>query len=364
MNILVLAPSLRTIACSYFADQSRQALRQASIHGPFSEATAISQLLTQLTADARAMGGKTDLISIIVPYGGERFAGPVLAGSQTLDDLEALAQQAPLHLPVCRLLLQEIRGAFPHLPVAMSFQTAFFVGLPPREQFYGLEASSHPRLRRFGYHGLFHAAACRHAAHLCQEHLQGPARVLSICLDKRPELAAVAGRRPLMVTSGATPMEGLPGETACGELDPSIVLALSSRLHLGPEQINQMLTRDSGIAALAGSAVNLDSVLSPTSSHRLARDLLRYRILLACGMGIAALGGLDAIVFSGRYAQAGRTLGPYLLGKLAYACPAARKAAQEIVSVDLHRLAADEAHLVAVRQPDQLAMKSTGTAAL
>ena len=238
------------------------------------------------------------------------------------------------------------------MPVTLSFETAFFTQLPAREYLYGMESSPRDRLalRRFGYHGLYHEAACRHVGRLRGGAGGSGCRVASLCLEAQPELTAVVGSRPLTVTSGATPLEGLPGQTTCGELDPSIVLAMSSRLHLGAEQVNEILTRRSGIAALAGKPVSLESVLDPSSPHRLARDVLRYRILQSCGAAIAAMGGLDAIVFSGQYAQSGRTLGPWLLRKLAACCDDAATAGCEVLDVELHRIVADEAHCAVAEQ--------------
>ena len=122
-----------------------------------------------------------------------------------------------------------------------------------------------------------------------------------------------------MCTSGATPLEGLPGHTSCGELDPSIVLMLARKLKWGPEQINTVLTQQSGLLGLAGRPVMLDDVISPEAADlELARSVLKNRILSACGAGMAAMGGMDQIVFSGRFAQEGQILGPWLVTRLTF----------------------------------------------
>jgi acetate kinase len=90
-------------------------------------------------------------------------------------------------------------------------------------------------LRRWGYHGLFHEAASMEAGRAWRKRgFDQPARILSICLEAQPEIAAVLGRRPITVTSGATPLEGLPGETNSGEIDPAVALALAGEAGLGP----------------------------------------------------------------------------------------------------------------------------------
>ncbi|MCG3178282.1 MAG: Acetate kinase [Phycisphaerae bacterium] len=142
---------------------------------------------------------------------------------------------------------------------------------------------------------------------------------LAICLEPRPEVAAVASGRPIAVSGGVTPLKGLPGETTCGEMDPGIILDIARQEHWGPEQIDHVLTRRSGLVGLTGRRLSLAQVLrSQGERYRLARDVMRYRILMLAGAGLAAMGGLDAIVFSGRYAPLGRTLGPWMRERLTF----------------------------------------------
>ena len=211
---------------------------------------------------------------------------------------------------------------FPNTPAVLLFETAFFAELPRRESAYGIdqELSETLGLRRYGYYGLLHEAACEYAA---REHRsrrpRSTGRALSICLEAHPEVAAVIGRRPLMCTSGATPLEGIPGHSSCGELDPSIALMLARKLKWGPEQINTVLTQQSGLMGLVGRPVMLDDVLAAEAGDlEPAKNLLQNRILMACGAGMAAMGGVDDIVFSGRFASAGLTLGPWLRDRLTF----------------------------------------------
>lgn len=204
--------------------------------------------------------------------------------------------------------------------MVLFFETAFFSRLPRRESTYGIDrdVSESLALRRHGYHGIYHEAACAYAA---RERNTPPraGRVLSICLEPHPEIAAVLGNHPIMCTSGATPLEGLPGHTSCGELDPSIVLMLARKMKWGPEQINTVLTQQSGLLGLAGCPVMLDDIFAPEAvDMELARAVLESRILSACGAGMAAMGGVDSIVFSGRFVQVGQILGPRIATRLTF----------------------------------------------
>jgi acetate kinase len=213
-------------------------------------------------------------------------------------------------------LIAEARDAFPETPVALAFETSFFVDLPTRETTYALPGDSGMSPRRWGYHGLYHEeATCQLGQTL--DTRGRPARLLSICLDRQPEIAAVLGSAPLLVTSGSTPVEGLPGECNCGEIDPAIALALAADPALGPEHANILLTQESGFAGMLGHSITLGEVLT-SKRARVAkiRDHLLYRIRLAAGSSLAALEGLDGVVFSGRYAEHAASVAEHLMPHL------------------------------------------------
>jgi len=137
-------------------------------------------------------------------------------------------------------------------------------------------------------------------------------------LDALREAVSQAGDGlVVMVTGGSTPAEGLPGETSCGDLDPSVVLKLAGDGDWGPEGTSRLLTCESGLRGLVGRDVSLAEALeSPDGESQLARDVFLHSLLRACGAGIAALGGLDAIVYSGRYASSAAVLHDWLNQRL------------------------------------------------
>ena len=184
----------------------------------------------------------------------------------------------------------------------------------------------------------------------------GPTRTLSFCLEPQPEIAAIIGYRPVMVTSGATPLEGLPGETTCGEIDPTIILMMARSLGWGPQQINDVLTRQSGLRGLLGRPASMGEVLESSNwsakGARLpkavdgtlgaARNILAYRALLAAGAAVAAMGGLDRIVLTGRYADKGRPLGRWLAERLRSAEAGTGRPPVVTCATSLSRIVADQ----------------------
>jgi hypothetical protein len=142
---------------------------------------------------------------------------------------------------------------------------------------------------------------------------------------------------------GATPLEGLPGDTSAGESDPAIVLTLSESAHLGPEEINALLTRESGLSGLVDHPTTLERVMRDNEAPaRFAREVLEHRVLLAAGAAVAALGGLDGIVLSGRYSEAGAELGLSLVRRFGRLPGVGHPLEHLVFTTSLGRLVADQ----------------------
>jgi acetate kinase len=304
--------------------------------------------------------GDAEAVVIRVTFGGTEFLRPCRVDDDVLKRLEALIPDAPLHLPVQLRLIRACLEVFPVIPIVLVFETAFFASLLLRECLYGLDTETQSSMnpRRFGYHGILHEAAVNDTLRRMRESFpRTPPRLLSIYLGRRPEVAAILGNHPRMVTSGVTPLEGLPGERTCGEIDPSIVLTLANLWKWGPEQVNHLLTQESGLFGMVGRLVDLKEALtSQAEDCKLAGELMRYRLLLACGAGIAALGGLDGIVFSGRYAALGEVLGPWLSARLVFpkAIPPGHPVPWHCFQESEYRVIADQAAAAVLATQPQL----------
>lgn len=328
MHVLFLNPGLERLDCQILdlRDGACSPVRKRRLAGlrgrgnAGAAALSVRHWLRQRLPRKTAGDAAGDLpIVCRIPAGGALFREPVFFTAETRRKLETLVPLSPLHLPRLLLFLDRLAAALPGCPLALVFETAFFARLPRREALYAVDQELLPAglLRRSGHHGLFHEAACRlatagrrrpgRATNTPARPPHAAAKILSICLNPQPEVAAIRGGRPVMVTSGVTPLEGLPGETTCGDLDPSLILLFLEKEGWGPEKINQVLTRESGIAGLTGSAVKLGALFRKGLPAALApaRDLLLHRLLQAAGSAAAAMGGIDDVVVSGRYARAG-----------------------------------------------------------
>lgn len=352
MNTLVLIPNLKNLRYAYISSEDRsdnKSYTNTTYKAFESDIGNISKILNKI--HIRKMFKNPDFtidaIAIRSKFGGHVFSGPAIVDAKIIEELNRLKHSAPLNIPSVLLLIEACGEVFPDVPIILVFETSFFVNLPEREKFYGLDIGLSKSLGiiRYGFNGIYHEAACKSIIRKRREKgLDVNAKILSVCLEPKPEIAAIVGITPKMVTSGVTPLEGLPGYKTCGELDPTIVLTLSQKLGWGPEQINTMLTSESGFYGLCGKETTLEEIFKKNSEeYTFVREFIQYRILLACGAGIAAMGGLDAIIFSGRYAHIGEYLGKFLKSKISFPKEKERDLILEIFDEGVEQIIADEA---------------------
>ncbi len=286
--------------------------------------------------EALAGIGDADAVGHRVVHGGERFQTAVAVDDGVVAALEELTELAPLHQPGSLTALDVARRALPGVPHVACFDTAFHVTLPPAARTYALPAAWRERwpLRRYGFHGLSHAYASRRAAELLGEEA-GAARVVTCHLGAGASLAAVRGGVSVDTTMGFTPLEGVVMATRSGSVDPGLVLWLAQRQGVPVAELAEGLERRSGLTGLAGTA-DMREVLARADEGdapaRLALDVYLHRLRAAVGAMTTALGGLDALVFTGGVGErsapvrAGTVAG---LGFLGLSLDAHRNAAAE-----------------------------------
>jgi acetate kinase len=233
-------------------------------------------------------------------HGGPARASPALVDEALIAEFEALEPLAPLHQQRAVAGLRAAARALPGVPQVACFDTAFHHALPDVAQAYALSAAVRARgLRRYGFHGL----SCEHvmAALLEAAPAVAAGRVIVAHLGAGASLTAIRGGRSIATTMGCTPLDGLPMATRCGALDPGVVLELV-RAGFDAPALEQLLYRESGLLGLSGTSGDVRVLLTRESADERARFALEffvYRCVREAGSLAAALGGLDALVFTG-----------------------------------------------------------------
>jgi len=225
-----------------------------------------------------------------VVHGGQRFREPVAVDDAVAAALGELVDLAPLHMTPALRALEDARRALPGLPHVAVFDTAFHATIPARAATYALpERWRALGLRRFGFHGLSVAWAAE----------QVPVPRLVVChLGGGCSVTAVRDGRSVDTTMGFTPLEGVPMGTRPGSVDPGALVYLL-RQGVALDELDHGLEHDSGLRGLAGTDDVAALLASGDADARLALDVFGYRIAQAVAAMTVALGGLDALVFTG-----------------------------------------------------------------
>jgi acetate kinase len=240
-----------------------------------------------------------DAVGHRIVHGGERFAAPVRIDSDVELALRDLTELAPLHQPKSLAALDAVSASLPDVPAVACFDTAFHATLAPAAATYALPKSWRERwpLRRYGFHGLSHGYAARRVADLT-----GARRIVTCHLGAGASLAAVADGRSVDTTMGFTPLEGLVMATRSGDVDPGLLLWLEEQQGMSPRAMSEALENESGLAGLAGTSdmrMVLERAVGGDADALLARDTYVHRLRAGIAAMIAALGGLEALAFTG-----------------------------------------------------------------
>jgi acetate kinase len=248
-------------------------------------------------------------------HGGDEFQDATLITPATLDALKLLIPLAPNHLPGELALLESLAGAMTESAHVGCFDTAFHRTLPDLARTLPL-----PGVRRFGFHGLSYTfligelerVAGRDAAH---------GRVVLAHLGSGASITAVHEGRSIDTSMGMTPAGGLLMSTRSGDVDPGAVTFVMRQQRLDPDEMDRLLTRDSGLAAISGGTSDMRALLElvPHDARaRLAVDMFCYQAAKWVGAFAAALGGLDTVVFSAGIGERSPEVRGRILARLAF----------------------------------------------
>jgi acetate kinase len=256
--------------------------------------------LAHLMAFLRRHAGAAKLVGVghRVVHGGLQFAQPVRVDAAVLAALDRFVPLAPLHQPHNLAAIRAVAGQAPDLPQVACFDTAFHRGNPELAQMFALPYELHQAgVRRYGFHGLSYEYI---ASVLPGVDARAAAGRTIVChLGNGASLCALAGGQSVASTMGFTAVDGLPMGTRSGNLDPGVVLYLMDDRGMDARAIEKMLYQESGLLGVSGIASDMRTLLaSDAPRSRLAIDLFVYRIGRELGSLAAALGGLDAIVFT------------------------------------------------------------------
>ncbi len=238
-----------------------------------------------------------------VVHGGESFSSSMLITSEVIKEISRCMDYAPLHNPPNLKGIHATRALLPDVPQVSVFDTAFHQTMPPYAYMYGLPYVLYKRhgIRRYGFHGTSHLYVAERLADLTKIPLEKQ-KIITCHLGNGCSMAAVKWGKSIDTSMGFTPLEGLLMGTRSGDLDPAVVLHIMNKEELTMHEANTMLNKHSGIQGLSGVSSDMREIEEEYKSNHRARltlEVFCYRIKKYIGSYAAAMGGLDAIVFTG-----------------------------------------------------------------
>lgn len=233
-----------------------------------------------------------------VVHGGARFSGPTILNSEVLRELYQLVPLAPLHQPYNLAAIEAVFERLPGIPQVACFDTGFHRGQPAVAELIPLPRELRQRgLQRYGFHGLSYEYIASVLPEVAPEIANG--RVIVAHLGSGASLCALKDRKSLDSTLGFTALDGLCMGTRPGSIDPGVILHLFQGLNLSAKEVETLLYKKSGLLGISGISNDMrDLIGRDDSAARLAVDYFVYRAAKEIGALTAALGGLDALVFT------------------------------------------------------------------
>jgi acetate kinase len=243
-----------------------------------------------------------------VVHGGLEFSEPTFVTPEVLAKLDQLVPLAPLHQPHNLLPIRVLAGRRPELPQVACFDTAFHRAQPELAQAFALPAAITERgVRRYGFHGLSYEYIASALPQLDAKAAAG--RVVVLHLGNGASMCAMHAGRSVASTMGFTAVDGLPMGTRCGAIDPGVMLYLMDELTMDARAIEKLIYQQSGLLGVSGISSDMRVLLASEDPRAtFAVDLFIYRIGRELGSLAGALGGLDALVFTGGIGEHAATI--------------------------------------------------------
>lgn len=267
---------------------------------------ALKDVLDYLTGDMGPLNSldEIDAIGHRVVHGGEKYTSPVVINEDVIGQVRKLCVLAPLHNPVNLVGIEAAKKILPGVPQVAVFDTAFHQSMPPYAYLYGLPYKYYKTdgVRRYGFHGTSHHYVAMQAAAYIKRPLN-ELKIISCHLGNGSSICAIDHGRSIDTSMGLTPLEGLIMGSRAGDVDAGILFYLAREYNLSVEEMDSMLNKKCGLLGLSGVSNDMREISRAASEGDpqalMAIQVFCYRIKKYIGAYVAALDGLDVLIFTG-----------------------------------------------------------------
>lgn len=267
---------------------------------------AISHVIETLLDEVQGVIKSADEIGAVghrVVHGGEKYSTSVVITDEVMKDLEEFSVLAPLHNPPNIIGINACMELMPTTTMVAVFDTAFHQTMPEKAFLYGLpyELYKENHIRKYGFHGTSHKYVSFRAAEMLDKDIKD-LKLITCHLGNGASVAAVRGGISVDTSMGFTPLEGLLMGTRCGDIDPAIIPYLMDVKGYSYDEVNNIMNKKSGVLGLSGVSSDFrdieDAMAAGNPRAKLALDVFHYRVKKYIGYFMAAMNGVDAIIFT------------------------------------------------------------------
>ena len=255
-------------------------------------------------------------------HGAETFASSVVINDEVIEKMEECSVLAPLHNPANLIGIRACQELLPGVPMVGVFDTAFHQTMKPEAYIYALpyELYEKYRIRKYGFHGTSHRFVSLQAAKLLGKKPE-EVKLISCHLGNGASIAAINGGKVVDTSMGLTPLAGLVMGTRCGDIDPEIMIFLRQNGYT-TEELDHMMNKESGVLGISGVSSDFrDLEASAEEGNKraqLALDVFNYHVVTTIGAYVAALNGVDGIIFTAGVGENSATTRQDICEKISY----------------------------------------------
>mgnify|MGYP001024711999 FL=1 len=281
--------------------------------------TALNEVLKLLLDGVIGNLNEIHAIGHRIVQGGSIFKSSALVNDEVISQIEELATLAPLHNGPAALVIRAVKKELPNVPQVVAFDTAFHQTMPVEAYTYALpeEQRTKYKIRRYGAHGTSHKFVAEQAAEIIGKN----SKIITCHIGSGASITAVKDGICVDTSMGLTPLAGIVMDTRCGDIDPYVPLYIMKTQNLSIDQINEMLNKKSGKYGLGGYSDSRDFEAAYLRGEPAVVDGMKcyiYSIVKFIGAYIAAMGGVDALVFTAGVGENSGLVRKLILEKLSY----------------------------------------------
>ncbi len=254
-----------------------------------------------------------------IVHGGEIFKGSAVVTEKVIEQIEDLAELAPLHNHASAAGIRAVKTILPKIPQVVVFDTAFHQTMGKEAYLYALPEEQYTKykIRRYGFHGTSHAYVAQRAAELIGK----KGKIITCHLGNGASITAIENGKCVDTSMGFTPLAGVVMGTRSGDVDPYIPLYIMKTQNKTPDEVNTLLNKQSGMLGICGFSDNRDVEVGYLKGEQKCIDAMNvyvHTLLRFIGGYIAVLGGVDAIVFTAGVGENGSIVRKLVVERLAY----------------------------------------------